>query len=207
MNTSGAVILSEPGFIRTPFIYLGNEGVNINGFDNEQPDGFFEEQTALILKRDISSEEILLDNLIDLIVYTPRGSFPSDPDFGFEFWNHEYKNINYNSFNNGQGDQLPNGKGQKITKKECKESIKNSLETYVPQLKNIHVDVKLEAVPYNQRRKNNTGEKDESVSSKHCISIFIKGERSDGVKNDIPYERTLVFFIEPVAKKRTTFSN
>ena len=203
MNTSGVVIPSEPNFIRTPFEYHEIKSVNNDGVENKQQEVFFEEQVPLLLKRDINSEETMLNNLIDLIVYTPRGGFSSDPDFGFEFWNHEYKNINYNSFNNGQGDQLPNGKGQKITKKECEESIKNSLETYAPQLKNIHVDVKLEAVPW----KNNTGEKDESVSSKHRISIIIKGERSDGIKNDIPYERPLTIFIEPVAKKRTASSN
>ena len=47
------------------------------------------------LVRTIEDRIKMLDNLVDLIIFTPRGSFDADPDFGFEYWNHEYSNIHY----------------------------------------------------------------------------------------------------------------
>ena len=52
----------------------------------------------LLIIRNQGSEVEQLDNLIELIVFTPRGSFLADPDFGFEYWNHEYSNIQYRAF-------------------------------------------------------------------------------------------------------------
>lgn len=202
MNTSGVVIPSEPSFIRTPFEYLKDESQNVNWLENKQSEVFFDETSALKLKRDIDSEEIMLDQLIDLIVFTPRGSFHSDPDFGFEFWNHEYKNINYNNFNNGQGDSLPDGKGEKMTKIECQNSLQNNLITYAPQLKNVHVEVKLEPAPYNQKRGSKSEDEKLSMPSKHCIFIKIQGERNVGLEVNVPYEKEMTFFIEPTVKRR-----
>ena len=45
------------------------------------------------LVRDVNERITMLDNLVELIVFTPRGSFEADPDFGFEYWNHEYSNV------------------------------------------------------------------------------------------------------------------
>ena len=45
--------------------------------------------------RDIEDRILMLDNLVELIVFTPRGDFEADPDFGFEYWNHEFSNIHY----------------------------------------------------------------------------------------------------------------
>ena len=52
--------------------------------------------------RNIEDRIAMLDNLVELIVFTPRGSFVSDPDFGFEYWNHEFSNVHYREFNTNQ---------------------------------------------------------------------------------------------------------
>lgn len=202
MNTRlGVVIPSELGYIRTPIEYHNCESENVDRLEKEQSEGLVEEVPVLKLKRDIDSEEEMLRKLIDLIVYTPRGSFHSDPDFGFEFWNHEYKNINYDNFNNGQGDNSSEDKDQKITKIECQESIKNSLLVYAPQLKNVHVEVRLEAAP-NDRGVDGREDEKRRMPSKHSIFIEIHGERNDGIRDNVPFNRKVTFFIEPIAKRR-----
>ena len=52
----------------------------------------FRHSGASIL-RDINDRITMLDNLVELVVFTPRGSFTADPDFGFEYWNHEYSRM------------------------------------------------------------------------------------------------------------------
>jgi hypothetical protein len=39
--------------------------------------------TSVMLGRDLEDRISMLDNLIELIVFTPRGSFAADPDFRF----------------------------------------------------------------------------------------------------------------------------
>ena len=100
------------------------------------------EEGSLILHRDLPHRLAMLDNLVELIVFTPRGSFDGDPDFGFEYCNHEYSNVNQREFNASQGVRGGFGMGMlqnDITKKECEDSIRDSLATYEPMLKNVTV--------------------------------------------------------------------
>lgn len=92
-----------------------------------------EEHTSI--ERNIDGRIAMIDNLIELIVFTPRGSFIADSDFGFEYWNHEYSNVHFRDFNSGQNASFVNGLYNEITRKECQESIKKSLETYDVQLR------------------------------------------------------------------------
>ena len=94
-------------------------------------------EPSLRLIRNIEDHITKLDNLVELIVFTPRGSFAADPDFGFEYWNHEFSNVHYREFNvnqTGQGGTLQND----ITKKECEDSIRNSLATNCDSLCRVH---------------------------------------------------------------------
>ena len=105
------------------------------------PVTFQREENALSVVRNIEDVVAMIDNLVELIVFTPRGSFTADPDFGFEYWNYEYSNVSYRDFNNGHG-ALPRFGNDEATKKMCQNSIRNSLEAYAPQLK--HIDILLE---------------------------------------------------------------
>ncbi len=147
-----------------------------------------------LIQRNIASEVLLLDNLVELITFTPRGSFLADPDFGFEYWNHEYSNIQYRSFNSGQGGLVGGKTNQEITKLECQESIRQSLQTYAPQLTKVEVAVELNAADYNepqQKRK---------VQSKHLVSILVEGEYDNGIVTT-QYKKRIEFLMEPTVKK------
>lgn len=152
----------------------------------------------LIIRRDLESEIEQLDNLIELIVFTPRGSFLADPEFGFEYWNHEYSNIQYRTFNSGQGGLLGDKTGQEVTKLECQESIRQSLQTYAPQLTKVNVAVELNAAQYNNR------EQKRKIQSKHLVSIIVEGEFDNGIGTS-KYKREIEFLMEPSAKKRFSY--
>ncbi len=160
------------------------------------PVTYSESETSLELKRDIESEINMLDNLIELIVFTPRGSFLADPEFGFEYWNHEFKNIQYRAFNSGQGISQK-GNYQEITKIECQESIRSSLLSYAPQLKKVNVSIELNAaLSEGQRRR--------KVPSKHRVNILIEGDIDNGIGTN-HYTKEVSFLIEPTVKRKIQY--
>ena len=147
---------------------------------------------AVHLERDIDDRVEMLDNLIELIVFTPRGSFGADPDFGFEYWNHEYSNIHYMDFNNDNSGTAISY--NEVTKKECQESILNSLQTYYPQLRDVMVLIDLAiADTEKQRRK--------KVMSKYSVKVTVKGVISDGLGTNRAYSKDVIFLVEPTAKQ------
>ena len=151
-----------------------------------------------LLKRNLESEIELLDNLIELIAFTPRGSFLADPEFGFEYWNHEYSNIQYRAFNSGQGGVMGSKVGQEVTKLECQESVRQSLMTYAPQLTNVDVTVELNAAQNTERQQKR------KVQSKHLVSIIVEGEFDNGIGTS-RYNKKIEFLLEPSAKKHFSF--
>lgn len=162
------------------------------------PLAYHDTDSVLELERDLDSQIELLDNLIELIVFTPRGSFLADPEFGFEYWNHEYSNIQYRTFNSGQSGILVSSMGPEVTKAECQESIRKSLITYAPQLKNVNVEVQLDsAFNKEQQRK-------KKVQSKHLVSINIEGEIDSGISTN-RYKKKVEFLMEPTAKRRVQY--
>ena len=159
------------------------------------PLSYHDDESTLKLKRKSCSQTDLLDNLVELIVFTPRGSFLADPDFGFEYWNHEYSNIQYRPFNSGQSRMLADPLESEVTKLECQESIQKSLLIYAPQLKNVSVDVQIDAAF------NKEPQRKKKVQSKHFVSINIKGELDSGISTS-PYKKKVEFLMEPTAKRK-----
>ena len=144
--------------------------------------------------RDISDRVAMIDNFIELVVFSPRGSFAADSDFGFEYWNHEYSNVHFLDFNNGQNTTFVNGMYNEVTQKECKESIEKSLQTYVPELKQVNVLIELKSVADDV----GAGKK---VSSKYQVTIKVSGMLDDGLGIFRPYRKDLRFLMEPTVKK------
>lgn len=157
------------------------------------PFSYQERDSFLSLDRDLKSEVELLDSLIELVVFTPRGSFAADPDFGFEYWNHEYSNIHYRPFNNGQVGMAGGKPYQEITKLECQASIKRSLETYAPQLQRVSVSIELDAALNEKRHRR-------KVQSKHLVSVRVEGDLNDGIGTN-HYKKDITFLMEPTAKR------
>lgn len=155
---------------------------------------FKNSDTGIGIVRDIQERISMLDNLVELIVFTPRGSFNGDPDFGFEYWNHEYSNVHYREFNNEQTGVYSGGLYNEITRKECQESIRQSLSTYAPQLKQVLVSMELNSAEVEKRRK-------KKVPSKYIVSIAVEGIIDDGLGTTCKYEKNVMFLIEPTAKK------
>lgn len=158
------------------------------------PISFSSDESSISIIRDIDEHISMLDNLVELIVFTPKGSFVGDPDFGFEYWNHEYSNVHYREFNNEQTGMLSAGLYNEITKKECQDSIRQSLATYAPQLKQVIVSMELNSAEVaNQRKK--------KVPSKYIVTIKVVGIIEDGLGTTCKYEKDVMFLMEPTAKK------
>lgn len=146
------------------------------------------------LRRDIDNRIMMLDNLVELIVFTPRGDFEADPDFGFEYWNHEFSNVHYREFNASQGTKTTSLYNE-VTKKECEESIKQSLAAYEPMLKNVTVNIELNSASEKQRRKRR-------VASKYAVNVIVEGGIDDGLGVLRPYRKVVVFLVEPTVKRQ-----
>lgn len=146
------------------------------------------------LRRDIDNRIMMLDNLVELIVFTPRGDFEADPDFGFEYWNHEFSNVHYREFNASQGAKTTSLYNE-VTKKECEDSIKQSLAAYEPMLKNVTVNIELNAASEKQRRKRR-------VASKYAVNVIVEGGIDDGLGVLRPYRKVVVFLVEPTVKRQ-----
>lgn len=146
------------------------------------------------LVRTIEDRIKMLDNLVDLIIFTPRGSFDADPDFGFEYWNHEYSNIHYREFNSEHTGYSGNGLNDEVTKEECKKSICQSLESYEPQLKDVNVSIEINAAEVEKQRR-------KKVLSKYVVTISVEGIIDDGLGTTTPYKKDVIFLMEPIAKR------
>ena len=153
------------------------------------PVTFQREENALSVVRNIEDVVAMIDNLVELIVFTPRGSFTADPDFGFEYWNYEYSNVSYRDFNNGHG-ALPRFGNDEATKKMCQNSIRNSLEAYAPQLKHIDILLEMNAIGADRQPR-------KRIFSKYEVSVKVKGALDDGLGTIRPYEKKALFYVEP----------
>lgn len=150
---------------------------------------FVREGDALIIKKSIRELISRLDNFLELIVFTRKGSFPSDPDFGFEYWNYEYSNAHYKS--NPKGNNI--GFADIKLKEDCQDSIRKSLETYEPMLTGVTVSVELRDVIEMSGAA--------SYMSKYQVCVTVNGTIEDGLGTRCDYNRQMAFDMEPTARK------
>ena len=155
-------------FIKTPLTYEDNTG---------------------IIARTLEERVAMID-----IVFSPKGSFIADDDFGFEYWNHEYSNVHFRSFNHGQNGTYSNGLYNEVTLKECKESIEKSLSIYEPQLKQVNVSIELGSIK-------TENESNHKLLSKYEVTIIITGVLDDGLGTIAPYKKEISFLMEPTVKR------
>lgn len=146
-----------------------------------------------ILEQESGDIEKSIDSILDLIVFTPKGSFIADPDFGFEYWNHEFSNINVREFNNNYLGMVSNVKSlNEISRKQCENSLRESIICYEPRLHQPDVKVELDINNKKSRK---------SMPSKYEMRILITGSLDDGLGIMRPYEKRISFMVEPIAKK------
>lgn len=145
------------------------------------------------IERDLDTRVGMIDNFIELIVFTPKGSFHADPDFGFEYWNYEYANVRYNEFNNGDKQPWCSTHLDDATRQDCEESVRKSIEDYLPQLKSVHVELTLNPVE-------KTVPMPHQIYSKYSMDIVITGKIDDGLGTK-DYKKICSFLIEPTVRK------
>lgn len=134
-----------------------------------------------------------IDSIIDLIVFTAKGTFSADPEFGFEYWNHEFSNINVIEFNNSyMGLMSSSSTLNDISRKQCETSLKESILTYEPRLLNPEVKIELEINEKVRKSKS---------QSKYEMRILINGFMDDGLGILRQYEKKIAFMVEPTARK------
>ena len=152
------------------------------------------ENNTGIIARNIEQKIAMIDNFIELVAFSPKGSFIADDDFGFEYWNHEYSNVHFRSFNHGQNGTYSNGLYNEVTLKECKESIEKSLNIYEPQLRQVNVSIELGSIK-------TENESNHKLLSKYEVTIIITGVLDDGLGTIAPYKKEISFLMEPTVKR------
>ena len=144
------------------------------------------------IERNIEDQMKMMDNLIELIIFTPRGSFIADPDFGLEYWNHEYANISDAQFNNNFGrDDF----SKLSTKERCENSIIESIRAYAPR------GLKVKDINVVMNFKDSNGKDIRHSKSHHEVVVFVSAKLYDGMGTTSDYVREISFMVEPTVKR------
>lgn len=145
------------------------------------------------LEKESGDAERSINNILDLIIFTPKGTFGADPEFGFEYWNHEFSNINVREFNNSYMGMVTDSQSlNDISRKQCELSLRESILVYEPRLMNPEVKVELEVNDKIRKRHS---------QSKYDMKITVSGSIDDGLGIVRPFEKRVSFMVEPTAKK------
>ncbi len=145
-----------------------------------------------VLARSRSSVEKNIEDMLDLIVFTPKGAFSADPDFGFEYWNHEFSNMDVRRFNDSYLESSFDASSvAAISRKQCEKSLVESISAYEPRLQSPVVKIELDVNGSPRRRK---------VQPKYEMRIMISGSIDDGLGICRPYEKKISFMVEPVIR-------
>lgn len=86
----------------------------------------------------------------------------------------------------------PAGLQNETTRTQCENSLKQSILTYEPRLKQPEVKIELNV---------NTGNRTRKLQSKYEMCIQVLGYIDDGMGMGRQYEKKIVFLVEPTAKK------
>ena len=151
---------------------------------------------GVTIERPIEKQITIVDNLVELIAFTARGSFNGDPDFGLEYWNHEYANVSDTQFNSNNTEDEKNQ--QQSLKQRCEESMVRSIVAYAPsnpQLKKIKVVMNL-------RDEDTRQSSHRRVYSHHEVVIVVTAQISDGMGTTCNYHREVSFMVEPMARHK-----
>lgn len=145
------------------------------------------------LEKEKGEIEKCIDSILELIVFTPKGSYCADPEFGFDYWNYEFSNINVREFNNNYIGMMSNTKTlNEVSRKQCEASLKESILSYEPRLHQPDVKVELDI---------NSKLNNRNMQSKYEMHIIISGLIDDGLGVTRPYEKRISFMVEPIAHK------
>lgn len=161
-----------------------------------------EESKEVGITRSLSDPMQVLDNWIDTIIFTAIRRFKADEDFGFSFWDNEFIAMNLNDFNNGVDYTTVQDKHNRTERvqmstagvKVCEQSILNSLNYYIPYLKDLSVSVSLSY----ERDKAAIVQK--GADSKYVVRVVVSGrtifDEYSGTREG-EYHKHATFFMDP----------
>ena len=145
----------------------------------------------LSIAQEASSVRESIDSFLELAVFTPKGSFKPDADFGFEFWSNEFQNFVIKNFNSRTSDdKLLNNRGEKTNKDACERGLKKCIELYETRLSNVRVEMNLE-------QKNSSGINE----IKYDVHLKISGEMEIDKFVSENYTKEIRFSVGPVIRR------
>lgn len=155
----------------------------------------------LQIARPLSNAKAVIDNWVDIVVFTSIRRFKADEEFGFSFWDNEFIAMNLVDFNNGADYRIvkdkKNGCERKVQMsksgiRQCEKTIRDSIAYYIPYIKNLDVEIQLsmEKSRYSRR-----GEK-----SKYVVRVQVRGKLvyNEYVETrERDYYQKVEFFMDP----------
>lgn len=158
------------------------------------PISFVSTGDSLSPERSINDSIAMLDNLIEMIALTPKGSFNADPDFGFEYWDPVFADVSAMQYNTATG--LDEYSRQGI-KERCEAGIAECVMAYAPaSLRvsdvNVVMNLKDDKVRIIGSRK---------VYFHREVELSVSAKIDDGMGTMRDYAREITFMMEPILKR------
>lgn len=133
--------------------------------------------------------EVMLDNWMDMILFTGNRRFKADEEFGFSFWDNEFITLNLSNFNTStEQESLAN-------LESCKQSIVNSIHYYLPFLHNVKVEIELTT-----KNDKSPWKADRSKYAVHVTITALVGKNNAAGSAQKTYQKNAVFYMDPFMK-------
>lgn len=142
-----------------------------------------------LIRRQSIPVEVMLDNWMDMILFTVNRRFKADEEFGFSFWDNEFITLNFWNFNTSTEE------ASLADMERCKKSIVNSIRYYLPFLKNVQVEIELTMEKDKLNRK--------ADHSKYAVRVSIAAEVEENEYAGThagAYHKNAVFYMDPFMK-------
>lgn len=151
-------------------------------------------ESRLSLSRPYDDPVAMMDNLVEMIVLTPKGTFNADPDFGFEYWDPIYADVSPLQYNVGSDND---GYSRQYVKDKCEAGIVECIINYAPlclKVSDVFVEMSL---------KNNMVKLmgPRKVYSHREVSVTVTAKIDDGIGTLRDYYREITFMMEPVFRR------
>ncbi|MDE6279883.1 MAG: hypothetical protein K2M05_07900 [Paramuribaculum sp.] len=155
------------------------------------PISFVSSDSILSPDRQIDDPIAMMDNLIELIALTPKGTFNADPDFGFEYWDPVFADVSALQFNSATGLDEYSRQG---VKERCEAGIADCIATYAPiclKVRDVVVEMNLkdDKVRLIGPRK---------IYSHREVEVTVSAKIDDGMGTVRDYFREITFMMEPI---------
>lgn len=158
------------------------------------PIDFVSADGVLTPERRIDNPIAMMDNLIEMIALTPKGTFNADPDFGFEYWDPVFADVSAMQYNAVSALDEYSRQG---VKERCEASIAECVAEYAPaclRVRNVAVEMNLK-----DDRMQLIGHR--KVYSHREVEVTISAKLDDGMGTTRDYTRSITFMMEPVLKR------